>query len=124
MIVDESDARFVLGESNIPGAGRGLFASGPLAAGDRLLVVGVLIRAQSVSDQTTAFADQHKFRVGDYLLIPLGYGGMVNHSSSIPNLEKVIEGETLYLQATRAVRVGEELLFCYSEYAQERFQLR
>jgi SET domain-containing protein len=47
---------------------------------------------------------------------------MVNHSST-PNMEKVIEGETLYLQAIRAITAGEELSFCYSAYARERFGL-
>ena len=99
-----------------------MFAKAPLAEGDRLQVHGVLIRADSVSDQCTAYADAYKFRVGDDLLIPLGYGAMVNHSAD-PNLEKVIEGEQVYLRALRPIREDEELLFCYSENAQTRLGL-
>lgn len=124
MIVEETDDRFYLAESTIPRAGDGLFARVPLAKGDRLKVLGAVVGPESVSDRCTRYADEHKLRFGDLLLIPLGYGGMVNHSSSKPNLEKVIEGETLYLQTTRAVEAGEELFFCYSDYAQERFGLR
>ena len=37
----------------------------------------------------TRYADGYKYRVGKHLLIPVGYGGMVNHGST-PNLEQVI----------------------------------
>lgn len=116
----EDDNRFLIAPSTIPAAGRGLFARLPMSAGDRLVVVGVLITPDSVSDQCTAYADAYKFRVGDRLLIPLGYAGLVNHSAA-PNLEKVIEGDRVYLRAVRAIAAGEELFFAYSRYAQERF---
>ena len=118
----ETDKRFYIGESTVPGAGRGLFAKTPIAQGERLEVLGVLIPADSVSDQCTHYTDAYKFRVGDKLLIPTGYGAMVNHSLG-PNLEKCIEGGKVYLQALRPISKGEELLFCYSEYAQTKFGL-
>lgn len=122
MIVEECDNRFYVRESTIPGAGRGLFAKAPMASGDKIEVIGILIATGSVSDECTHYADQYKFRVGSNLLVPLGYGGMVNHSSS-PNTEKVIEGETVYLRVVQPVAVDEELFFSYSEYAQQRFGL-
>jgi SET domain-containing protein len=85
-------------------------------------VIGVLIRADSPSDTCTAYADQHKFRVGDFLLIPVGYGGMVNHSQT-PNLKKCIEGHRVYLQAMRTIHPGEELFFRYPDSALLRFGL-
>ncbi len=118
----EEEERFYISESTIPGAGRGLFLKSPLVPGDRLEVKGVLIPANSVSDQCTQYADPYKFRVGNDLLIPLGYGAMVNHSKD-PNLEKVVEGERVYFRALRPVAEGEELFFSYSSYAQERFGL-
>ena len=118
----ETDNRFYVSESRIPGAGQGLFTKTSLAQGDRLEVIGVLIPVDSVSDQCTRYADPYKFRVGNDLLIPLGYGAMVNHSRD-PNLEKMIEGDRVVLQALRLIHQGEELLFCYSEYAQNRFRL-
>ena len=124
MIIAESDPRFYVADSAIPGAGRGLFAGVPLAAGDELRVVGVVIPADTTSDECTRYADEYKFRVGDSLLIPVGYGGMVNHSSEAPNMEKVLVGTALFLRTLRPIAVGEELLFRYSEYAQMRFGIR
>lgn len=121
MIVNETDPRFYVADSTIPGAGEGLFAKVPLAKGERFAVIGVLIERDTETDRCTRFADQHKLRVGDdYLLIPLGYGGMVNHSSN-PNLEKVIEGTDLFMMALRDIEAGQELFFSYHPYAQERF---
>ncbi|MEQ1761001.1 MAG: hypothetical protein ABL986_22065 [Vicinamibacterales bacterium] len=40
--MNESDARFYVDASSIPGAGRGLFARAALPAGERLEVAGVL----------------------------------------------------------------------------------
>ena len=121
MTVNETDPRFYVADSAIAGGGNGLFAKVPLAKGDRFAVIGVLIERGTETDKCTHFADQHKLRVGeDYLLIPLGYGGMVNHSST-PNMEKVTEGTDLYMAALRDIEAGEELFFSYHPYAQERF---
>ncbi len=121
MIVNETDPRFYLADSSIPGGGNGLFAKVSLTQGERFSVIGVLIERDTEADKCTHFADQHKLRIGEkYLLIPLGYGGMVNHSST-PNMEKVVEGTDLYMAALRDIEAGEELFFSYHPYAQERF---
>ena len=120
MIVDETDNRFEVRPSSTAGAGRGLFARVPLHAGDRLEVVGALVRRESVADRCTAFADEYKIRAGDYLLIPCGVAAMANHSSD-PNLEKIVAAERVFLQLLRDVDAGEELCFSYSPYACERF---
>ena len=122
VVPDETDDRFYTAPSALPGAGRGLFARVPLRAGDRLAVVGVLVRRDSDADRYTAFADEYKFRAGDYLLIPCGIAGMANHSAR-PNLEKVIEGDAVFLELLRDVAAGEELCFAYSAYARERYGL-
>jgi hypothetical protein len=113
-VLAESDDRFFVSESKIPGAGKGLFAKVPLAQGDRLEVIGVLVPAGSASDFCTQYADRYKFRVGDLLLIPLGFGGMVNHSRN-PNMEKLIEGQSITLVTTRPISAGEELTFQYGD---------
>jgi hypothetical protein len=100
--------------STVTGAGDGLFAKVALAEDERLEVIGVLVRAGSDSDRCTRYADHDKFRVGDQLLIPPGFGSLVNHSKR-PNLEKVVEGHTVDLRATRPVRAGEELFFTYGD---------
>lgn len=124
MVINETDDRFIVGPSTLLGAGKGLFARVPLAAGDRLEILGVLVERDSASDECTHFADEHKVRVGDrLLLIPLGFGGMANHSAE-PNMEKVVDGERAFLQALRPIEPGEEVFFRYTEYAQERFGLQ
>jgi hypothetical protein len=120
--LSETDDRFVLGPSTISGAGLGVFARVALAAGDVLPVLGVLVPAESVSDACTHYADHHKFRVGDLLLVPVGFGGMVNHAAE-PNLEKVVVGQRVLLRAQRPIAAGEELFFRYPDAALRRLGL-
>jgi len=114
MVMTEDDDRFIISTSTILNAGSGLFARKLLEKGERLEVIGVLLRAGSVADLCTRYADCYKFRVGEFLLIPVGFGGMVNHSIE-PNMEKAIEGQTVFLRTNRVVQPGEELSFRYSE---------
>ena len=123
MLINETDERFYVAQSTLPGAGYGLFTSAPLRKGDRLEVIGVLVRRDSVSDKCTHFCDHHKFRVGeDLLLIPMGFGGMANHSLS-PNLQKVFEGERVYLELLEDLPADSEVFFTYTPYAQQAFGL-
>lgn len=123
-LINEEDGRFYVADSTIPGAGNGLFTKVPIRKGERLEVVGVMVSRDSRSDRCSHFCDHHKFRVGeDRLLIPLGFGGMVNHSPT-PNLQKVFVGDRLYLEALRDLPAGEEVFFTYTPYAQETFGLR
>lgn len=118
--LDEADSRFELRPSSIPDAGLGVFARVELAPGASLEVIGVLVTSESISDQCTHFADHHKFRISEFLLIPVGFGGLVNHSAT-PNLEKVIAGDRVFLKALRPIAAGEELFFRYPDAALERF---
>ncbi|MGL6095712.1 MAG: SET domain-containing protein-lysine N-methyltransferase, partial [Fimbriiglobus sp.] len=105
----------------IPGAGLGLFCRVPLAAGDVLRVVGVLIDADSAADRCTRYADENKYRVdGRRLLIPVGFGAMANHSDA-PNAEKVVDGDDVWLRFPRPIAAGEEIVWRYSNYARDRF---
>ena len=123
MLINETDERFYVAQSTLAGAGFGLFTSAPLRQGDRLEVIGVLVRRDSVSDKCTHFCDHHKFRVGDdLLLIPMGFGGMANHSPR-PNLQKVFEGECVYLELLEDLPPDSEVFFTYTPYAQEAFGL-
>lgn len=116
-----ADERVYLAPSTIPGAGDGLFAKLPFALGDKLEVTGVLIEAGSIADACTRYADRYKFRLRDKLLIPTGYASMANHSDR-PNMEKIIESDTIYLRALRAIAAGEELCFTYSDFARTQFK--
>jgi len=120
LFADETDDRFELRPSTIPGAGLGVFARVDLPAGATLEVLGVRVKRESLSDHCTHFADHHKFRIGDELLIPLGFGGLVNHSTN-PNLDKVIDGVRVSFRANRQIAAGEEVFFRYPDAALERF---
>ena len=121
-LLTETDDRFYVGPSSIPAAGQGLFARVELKEGDRLEVVGVLVPANSNADRCTQYADAYKFRAGDHLLIPIGWGAMINHHADA-NLEKIVEDGVVCLRAVRRIAQGEELFFSYSLYARERFGL-
>ena len=47
---------------------------------------------------------------------------MANQSSH-PNLVKVIDGDSVFLELLRDVAAGEELCFAYSDYARDRFRI-
>jgi len=92
-----------------------------MGKGERLRVTGFLVRRDSVSDQCTHYADPYKFRVGSDLLIPTGYGGIINHSIR-PNLVKVLAGKKVFLEARRPIAAGEELFHKYGHNAVKRFR--
>lgn len=92
-IFEEKDERFYISNSRIFGAGRGVFASREIKAGDYLPITGVLVERGSISDRTTCFIDHYKFaaeskiengviHLGKYLICPLGYAALVNHTNS------------------------------------------
>jgi SET domain-containing protein len=120
--MNESDNRFCLKKSTLPGAGLGVFARVPLSKGDCLEVMGVRVQPGSASDLCSAFADGHKFVHADQLIIPLGYAGMVNHSST-PNMVRHDEDGKLFLKALRDIAVDEELFHAYNETALRRMGL-
>ena len=65
---------------------------------------------------------QGKIRAGSHLIIPCGMAALANHSAE-PNLQKVIDAESVFLELLRDVEAGEELCFAYSDYARTRYGL-
>ncbi len=121
-LFEETDTRFKIAPSTIPGAGLGLFAAIPLAKGERLMVEGIAIRPGSIADHCTAYADFYKIRIGNYLIIPAGFSAMINHSGTDSNLDKVHDDSPCgWFVTNRSVEPGEELFFRYHPYALEQF---
>jgi SET domain-containing protein len=120
-LLKEQDDRFYVGTSTIPDAGQGLFARVPLAPGAALEVIGVLVARESVSDRCSHYTDPYKFRMNGALLIPVGYGAMVNHAVEA-NVEQLVDGGRLYLRALRSIAAGEEILLTYGGDATQRFK--
>lgn len=122
-LVSEPDTRFEARASGIPGAGLGLFARADLPAGTELEVVGALVARDSAADRCSHFADHHKFVVGEsLLLVPLGLGGIANHSPR-PNAEKVVREARVFLRLLRPVIAGEEVFLAYRPEALARMGL-
>ena len=122
-VVSERDSRFEVRPSGLPGAGLGLFARVDLPTGAELEVVGVLVERDSPADLCSHFADCHKFMVGEkWLLVTLGFGGMVNHSDD-PNTTHEVRGARVFLRTLRPVAAGEELFLCYTPAARARMGL-
>ena len=118
---NKTSKRFSVRPSSIAGAGRGVFARVLIAKGERLRVPGFLVRRGSPADRCTHYADPYKFRLGRDLLIPSGYGALVNHSTR-PNLVKIIQGKKIFLQVLCDIAAGDELFLRYGQNAVKRFR--
>jgi len=83
MFVDETDLRYYLAESTLPNAGYGCFAKEFLKKDDWLEVIGVYVKNDSLTDQCTHYGKRYKFAGSPKFnakILPMGFGGMVNHS--------------------------------------------
>jgi hypothetical protein len=92
--IEENDDRFYIKESTMKLAGKGLFAKRKIKKDEFLPITGVMVKRGSVADQCTYFFNSYKFaanikvkndlvNIGDYLILPLGYAGIVNHTDNI-----------------------------------------
>lgn len=82
--VEETDKRFYIKESVLPNAGYGCFAKEFLKKNDWLEIIGVYVKNGSIADQCTHYAKRYKFAgspKNDAKIVPMGFGGMVNHSN-------------------------------------------
>lgn len=124
--IEEKDLRFYISNSTQPNAGRGLFAAQSIKKGDQLEVIGVMVDRESVADICTSYANAFKF-AADYSdsykkhLIPMGYGGIVNHANEkkdqnveIRYVKKGQENICVY-HFIRDVKKDEEILGNYGE---------
>jgi hypothetical protein len=131
ILVEETDNRFYIGESSLPNAGLGVFAAENIPAGSWLEIIGVQVRRNSVADHCTHYADAYKFEARatgekvDRLVVPMGYGGMVNHAPcrELQNAEiRANKGSTKNSAAGQIVyyfikniKKGEEILGNYGD---------
>lgn len=86
ILVEETDSRFYITKSNIHQAGMGVFAAEDLKKDDYLEIIGVKVAKESIADKCTHYSNSYKFSSkplnveNDYLIIPMGYAGIVNHA--------------------------------------------
>jgi hypothetical protein len=132
-LVQEKDERFYIGESTQHGAGRGLFAAVDISRGENLEIIGVEVDRGSVADECTSYADAYKF-AADYSdsysrhLIPMGYGGIVNHANEREDQNVQIkylkrkDGVIAVYSFIRDVKKDEEVLGDYGDEWRKRVE--
>lgn len=112
--------KIYIGESTLPGAGRGVFAKEAIQAGERIEQCPV-IALENAKDRArlrkTGLVNYY-FLWGekrDHAAICLGWGAVYNHSFA-PNAryEKVMEDRRMDFYALRDIRPGEEILVNYN----------
>jgi hypothetical protein len=124
MIIKETDGRFYLNDSLIEDAGMGLFANVDINEGEILEVVGFKVKKDSVEDICTRYANDYKFSSPDpeFYIVPIGFGGMVNHTSD-PHMQNVeirhINNSTVYY-FIKNVKKNQEILGYYGEKWNEK----
>ena len=113
MTFEEEDDRFYIAESTIKGAGKGIFAKRHIKKGEYLYITGVKVKRNSVGDECTYFFNPYKFAanvkvkgdlvdMGDYVIVPLGYAGIINHSDENYNVEIRYCGDDYPKRSTHA----------------------
>lgn len=130
ILIEETDNRFYTAPSTIPDAGLGVFAAQDLPAGSFLEIIGIQVKSKSIADQCTHYANHYKFgakagKSPDRLIVPMGYGGIVNHAPK-PELKNAeirtnkgptknpAAGQVVYF-FLRDIQKDEEILGDYGE---------
>jgi hypothetical protein len=129
IFVEEDDNRFYIKESTLPNAGLGCFAKILIPKGDWLEIIGVYVKTGGIADKCTHYAKRYKFAGSpkmDAKIVPMGFGGMVNHSSDSKVQNVVLEycaglskrsshsGQVIY-RALRDIQPDEELIGNYGD---------
>lgn len=118
--MEEKDPRFYLAPSTIEGAGSGVFAKVPLKKNDFLRIIGLCVKSKTIADLLTSkIKNIHVYCFANSpipgFLIPMGYGGMVNHTDDLNkrNCEITHIGGDVFYVLTKDVEQDEEILGNY-----------
>ena len=116
----EPSEKIYLGESKIPGAGRGVFASIDIAENESVEICPVIILTdeEGLKLRETELKNYY-FKFGDgkgsmFFGICLGYGSLFNHSYE-PNATyiKELEDSTIEFMAIKPIKKDEEITVNY-----------
>ena len=120
--IEEKDPRFYISDSLIPGAGSGVFANTNIKKNDFLRIIGICIKSKTIADLIGIFIKKiHIYCFANAevpgILIPMGFGGMVNHTDDITkrNCEITHIGGDIYYVFTKNIEKDEEILGNYGE---------
>ena len=108
--------------------GLGAFATTPIAAGSRLVEYAGerLTPAEADARYPDVVGERHHtflFAIDDDIVIDAAVNGnearFINHACD-PNCDAVIEGQRIWIDAIRGIRIGEELVYDYAYILDER----
>lgn len=108
--------------------GLGAFATTPIAAGSRLVEYAGerLTPAEADARYPDVAGERHHtflFAIDDDIVIDAAVNGnearFINHACD-PNCDAVIEGQRIWIDAIRDIRIGEELAYDYAYILDER----
>ena len=108
--------------------GLGAFATTPIAAGSRLVEYAGerLTPAEADARYPDVVGERHHtflFAIDDDIVIDAAVNGnearFINHACD-PNCDAVIEGQRIWIDAIRDIRIGEELAYDYAYILDER----
>ena len=111
-----------------PMQGLGAFAITPIAAGTRLIEYAGerLTPAEADARYPDVAGERHHtflFAIDDDIVIDAAVNGnearFINHACD-PNCDAVIEGQRIWIDAIRDIRIGEELAYDYAYILDER----
>ena len=104
-----------ISKSNIPGSGKGVFASEDIKRNETIEIAPILILEFSDFIETKwNLLFEYYFWLDDFVVLALGYGSMYNHSKT-PNAKYRInrKDQTITFTATENIKKGSEILFNY-----------
>ncbi|MDP4011489.1 MAG: SET domain-containing protein [Candidatus Roizmanbacteria bacterium] len=114
---NHSNTKIVIQVSTIPNAGRGIFTSKPIKAGEIIEICPVIILPQKDYPliKQTLLRNYYFMWGTNTVAICLGYGSLYNHSYT-PNATymKKIKEKTIEFIALRDVKKNEEILVNYN----------
>jgi hypothetical protein len=98
----------------VPGKGRGIVATAPIAADEVIEVSPILICPAGSLPVSGHPLSDHAYRYGDDVAIGLGYSSLYNHSRN-PNCGWDFDEAlpAIVIRAIRGIAPGEELLIDY-----------
>jgi hypothetical protein len=96
------------------GAGRGVFATRPIARGEVVETCPMLVVDDEQGDALSIGAEGYVFGWGDgATALALGYGSLYNHSFT-PNATTLERSDELVITALRDIAAGDEIFINYT----------
>lgn len=114
-----------LNKSNIPGSGKGVFASREIKKGEVIEVAPVLVLDfTDFIDTRWNLLFEYYFWMDDYVALGLGFASMYNHSKD-PNCKYELDrvNKTITFTATKDIKKDEEICFNYKGSANSKTPL-